>query len=60
MQPLLTPEEVSGVLKVTPYTVREYLRSGALKGVKVGKYWRVRESDLEAYVRNLPTREASE
>jgi excisionase family DNA binding protein len=58
MQELLTVQEVAGVLKITAFTVRKYLKSGALRGVKVGKYWRVRECDLEAYVRNLPTRES--
>jgi excisionase family DNA binding protein len=48
---LLTPEDAAKVLLVKPETVREWLRSGKLKGVKVGRLWRVRESDLEAFLK---------
>jgi excisionase family DNA binding protein len=48
---LLTPEDAAKVLLVKPETVREWLRSGKLKGAKVGRLWRVRESDLEAFLK---------
>lgn len=51
---MLTPEEVAERLKVKPYTVREWLRLGKLKGIKLptGRrvVWRVRPSDLEAFL----------
>jgi len=50
MQEVLTPEEVAGRLKMSPRTVRDWLRKGHLTGIKLGKEWRVRESDLEAFV----------
>jgi excisionase family DNA binding protein len=31
-------------------TVRKWLRSGKLRGVKVSVLWRVRESDLDAFI----------
>jgi excisionase family DNA binding protein len=51
MDKLLTPEQVAERLVVTPRVVKEWLRQGKLKGVKVGKMWRVYESDLEAFLR---------
>jgi excisionase family DNA binding protein len=47
---LLTPEEVAARLKVKPRTVQEWLRSGRLAGLKLGKLWRIREYDLEAFL----------
>lgn len=47
---LLTIEEVAELLRVSPYTVRKYLRQGQFPGIKVGGQWRVRKTDLEAYI----------
>lgn len=48
---MLSPEEVAERLAVTPNTVRDWLRKGTLKGVKIGKkIWRVKELELEAYL----------
>ena len=47
---LLTPEDAAKALVVKPETVREWLRTGKLKGVKMGRLWRVRERDLEAFL----------
>jgi excisionase family DNA binding protein len=48
---LLTPVEAAARLKVSRLTLGDWLRSGKLKGVKVGRLWRVRESDLEAFLK---------
>lgn len=48
---LFTPEEAAEVLRVKPRTVMEWLRRGKLTGVKLGgKLWRVKESDLRAFI----------
>ena len=48
---LLTTETVAKVLLVKPDTLRGWLRTGKIKGVKVGnRLWRVRESELEAFL----------
>ena len=44
----LTPDEVAEIIRVSGKTVREWLRKGTLKGVKIGKIWRIREDDLKA------------
>jgi excisionase family DNA binding protein len=48
---LLTPEEAAARLKISRLTFGDWLRSGKIKGVKVGRLWRVRESDLEAFLK---------
>ena len=45
-----TPEEVAEKLKVSLRTIKEHLLRGRLKGVKVGRLWRIRASDLEAFL----------
>ena len=47
---LLTPEEVAERLQLSPFTIREYLRQGRLRGVKQDRHWRVREVDLQAFI----------
>ncbi|MFU8785885.1 MAG: helix-turn-helix domain-containing protein [Candidatus Izemoplasmataceae bacterium] len=47
---LYTIEEVTKILKVTQRTVYNYIKSGELKAIKVGKYWRVRHTELERFL----------
>lgn len=37
----MTVKECADLLKFTPYTIREKLKSGEIKGVKIGKEWRI-------------------
>jgi excisionase family DNA binding protein len=46
-----TPEEVAELLRVKRKHVLDLLRSGRLKGVKVGKFWRIRKTDLQAFLK---------
>ena len=45
---LLTPREVSRMLKIDEATIRLWLRNGKLAGVKVGHSWRVEREELAA------------
>lgn len=54
---LLTPEQVADRLSISRLTVMRYLRTGTLRAVKVGRLWRVRESDLEAFLQPPEDRE---
>jgi excisionase family DNA binding protein len=47
----LSPDDVARRLNVKPLTVRRWLKDGKLRGIKVGRLWRVRESDLEAFLK---------
>ena len=44
---MFTPEEAAEVLGVSAYTVGQWLRAGKIRGVKVGRLWRVPESALD-------------
>lgn len=46
MEMLLTVEQAAARLQLTPYTVREHLKAGKLRGVKRGSVWRIPESAL--------------
>jgi excisionase family DNA binding protein len=51
---LFTAREVAERLGLSTWTVMEWLKAGRLKGVKIGKAWRVKESDLEAFLESPP------
>ncbi len=48
----LTPDEAARILKVSPQTVRRWLRDGSIKGTKVGggKLWRISQTTIESYL----------
>lgn len=51
---LLTVDEVAARLKLTPYTIREWLRAGRIRGIRIGSRragWRVAESEVERFIR---------
>lgn len=50
MARILTVEQAAEKLQMTTKVVREYLRVGKLPGRKVGRAWRVLESDLERWI----------
>ncbi|HEX9872173.1 MAG TPA: helix-turn-helix domain-containing protein [Candidatus Tectomicrobia bacterium] len=52
---LLRPDQVAERLQVSEYTALKWLREGKITGRKLGKFWRVRESDLEAFINHSPT-----
>jgi excisionase family DNA binding protein len=47
---LYTIEEITVILKVTQRTIYNYIKSGQLKAVKIGKYWRIRYSDFQELI----------
>jgi excisionase family DNA binding protein len=55
-----TPEEVAQELRVTRRTLYEWLKTGRLRGVQVGRGWRIRPEDVELFVQGgasaAPTR----
>lgn len=50
MAQILTVDQAAKKLQMTTKVVREYLRVGKLPGRKVGRAWRVLDSDLEHWV----------
>lgn len=51
---LVTLCEAAGVLRLHPRTVREYVRRGELQGRLIGRRWRFRRKDLDAFYENAP------
>ncbi len=43
----LTPEETAELLGISIRTVKRHLQSGAIPGVKVGRFWRVARAELD-------------
>jgi excisionase family DNA binding protein len=48
---LITPEDAADRLAVSKNTILDWLRSGQLRGVKAGRLWRLRERDLEEFLK---------
>jgi excisionase family DNA binding protein len=47
---LLTPEEAAERLVVSVRWVKEAAARGELVGIKLGRYWRFHDDDLEAWI----------
>ncbi len=56
---LLTTEQVADLLQVHPFTVLKYIKDKKLKALKLGRVWRIRESDVEKFLeeRSMPSKE---
>lgn len=46
----LTAQEIAQTLKLNIMTIYEYIRSGRLKAVKFGRYYRVLFEDFQKFV----------
>mgnify|MGYP001127051562 CR=1 FL=1 len=47
---LLTPDQVAQILQVHPFTILKFIKQGRLKASKLGRVYRIRESDLENFL----------
>ena len=45
-EPLLNSEQAAALVKVHPKTLQRYARNGLVAGLRLGKLWRFRASDL--------------
>jgi excisionase family DNA binding protein len=50
MEKLLTTQEIADYLGLTQRTIYTYIQSGSLRAVKIGREWRIKESELEAFI----------
>ncbi len=46
----ISPEDAAKLLKTTPEQVYEWLSSGELPGIKIGRFWGIKEEDLSKIV----------
>ena len=49
-EPLQTPDEAAAYLRVHPKTAIRLARERRIPAIRLGKHWRFRRSDLEAFV----------
>ncbi len=47
---LLTVNEVAGILRVSKMTVYRLVKSGQIPAIRVGKNYRIKESDVNKYL----------
>jgi excisionase family DNA binding protein len=52
---LLTLREAAEVLRLSSRTVGKYVKSGEISGKIIGKRWRFRRADLDAFFENAPS-----
>ena len=45
-----TLDDVADILKVTKRTLYNYIKAGELPAIKMGKYWRVTQENLQSFV----------
>jgi excisionase family DNA binding protein len=50
LEQLYTLDEVARILRVHRLTARRYITTGLLPAAKMGRAWRVRGADLEAFI----------
>lgn len=48
----LTPAEVADELRVSSMTVYRLIKSGELRAARIGKSYRIREDDVDAYLQD--------
>ena len=49
-EPLLDADRASAILGIHPKTLQRMARKGEIRGIHVGKLWRFRASEIEAWI----------
>ena len=52
MEDLLTIEEVAEILRLKLLTVYRWVESGKIRGIKIGKGWRFKKSEIERFLKD--------
>ncbi len=52
MDKMLTAQQACDALQCSLWWLRDQLKKGEIKGCKVGRAWRIKEKDLEAYLKS--------
>jgi excisionase family DNA binding protein len=50
IEKFLTTEQVANILQVHPFTILKYIKEGKLKGIKLGRVYRIQESDMVEFL----------
>ena len=57
MEKYYTPKEAANAYSLSEKTLKDWLRAGKVKGEKVGKAWRIADSELRNFLKKEPTDE---
>jgi excisionase family DNA binding protein len=52
-EPLLDSEEAAALLKIHPKTLQRMARRGEVIGIRIGKLWRFRASELNEWLQRI-------
>lgn len=55
MEKYFTTEQVANILQVHPFTILKFIKSGKLKGIKLGRVYRIKESDVQEFLESRMT-----
>lgn len=50
-----TTEQVAKMLQVHPFTILKFIRNGKLKGMKLGRMYRITESNMKEFIESQST-----
>jgi excisionase family DNA binding protein len=50
LPPVLNTEEAASYLRIHPRTLTRMARDGEIPGLQIGRHWRFRRADLDAWV----------
>ena len=50
LEAFLTTDEVLGYLNTTPRTIYRLIKTGELPALRIGRQWRFRRADLDAWI----------
>ncbi len=61
MERFFTTEQVANILQVHPFTILKFIKDGRLRGVKLGRVYRIKESDVQEFLemRTIGSKKAS-
>lgn len=51
-----TTEQVANILQVHPFTILKFIKEGKLKGIKLGRVYRIKESDIKKFLEERMTK----
>lgn len=54
-----TTEQVANILQVHPFTILKLIKAGKLKGIKLGRVYRIKEDDVKDFLENSSTQKRS-
>lgn len=55
IEKFFTTEQVANILQVHPFTILKFIKQGKLPGIKLGRVYRIKESDVKAFLEERMT-----